>query len=1027
MAGTVILNIVGNAASGMAALDSIQSGIDQVAKGAKVLGAAFSAVAAAGMAFLKSATMTAARTEVLGTSLSVVAKTAGYSQGQIDTLEAEIKALGITTQNARQGIIRLIQAQVDLSKAAQLARTAQDLAVVSGENSSDTYERLVNAISTMNPRLLRQAGIVANLNDVFGEHEGKLSTAAKKQMLLDFILKEGEKVAGVYAMAMGDVGKAMTSLPRYFEELKNAIGKHFLPLLKVGVDLLSNFLKWFNALPEPVQKFIALAIGLVTALSGIAGALLLFAGFLPTIIAGLKMMLVVGAALSPVILVVGAAIAGLVAAVAVLAKAWKEDWAGIHSVVERIVMMFKYWFGKIADDVKYWLGEIKKAWDGLVAAVKPLVEELIRFVRDQLLNKGGLKEFLIFLRDVVNVGLKLITQFLQTLTGLVKGEEDAWEPLYDGFLNIMTLIALAWEKWISKALTWGWNVIVEIATGMAKAAREVLSTILTQIGNVIKDFLGAFSPPKKGPLSQIAEWGKNLINEYIRSFELADFGTLREALSPIQEALESAVRIGDLDEADMVRIFQQVRGLAAQLFAEFRESGQISENIMRQIGDALGEGSEEYLKYIRLTLEHQQALDRLQRAQQAYDEWKEKGYVPADVQAALDAAKTEVDEKKKAVDWQKELLAFQQESVDLQARLVEVLEDLNETLKGVGETAGTDVAEGFGDLVDAVTGMEDVDLSEKMGLGEFSKEFEDMKDKVEKFFENLPANIQAWVTDKIRTPLQQIVFIVLFYLTEAYNVVDGILKNIGFIISFYWDQFLTNIKTVLFQIWFLILFWFTQAYTAVNNTLTTISTTISTKWEEFKTTISTTLYQIWFLILFWFTETYNAVKTALEDVKTEIEDRWNEAKAFLEGIDLVQIGTNVITGFLDGLKSAWDSVKSWLQEKVQDLPQWLKDALGIASPPQWAISAGQDIVKGLQQGLDLSSLQGKIMGAINIGGMVGGIAGNVGGTVIFAEGAFAGAFPSVTDGRDAEGVMSEVQRLVQKGYLAAQVPGGVTP
>ena len=124
------------------------------------------------------------------------------------------------------------------------------------------------------------------------------------------------------------------------------------------------------------------------------------------------------------------------------------------------------------------------------------------FIRTNLLERSGLAEFLSFLKDVLNVALKLVNQFLQSLTGAIKGEENAWDPLLDGFLNILTLFALAWEKWISKALRFGWNLIVELATGMAQAAREVLVTVLTQIGNLVRDFFCAFSPPKRGPLRQ---------------------------------------------------------------------------------------------------------------------------------------------------------------------------------------------------------------------------------------------------------------------------------------------------------------------------------------------------------------------------------------------------------------------------------------------------------------------------------------------------------------------------------------------
>lgn len=1018
MAATVILKVIGNAASGVAAMRSVQGEIDKVTKATKVLGAAFTALSAVGGKFIRDAAMTAARTQVLGTSLKVVAEQAGYSEGQIAKLEEEIKGLGITTQNTRQGIIRLIQSQVDLSKAGELARTAQDLAVIAGENSSDTYARLVRAIATMNPRLLRMTGIVANLNDVFGEHASKLDPVTKKQMLLDFILKEGEKVSGVYAMAMGDVGKALTSLPRYFEELRNAIGKHFLPILKIGVDLLSNFLKWFTALPEPVQKVIAILIGAGTALSGLAGVMLLFVGFLPAIISGFTALLGILPALLPVLAGVAGAIAAMVAAGALLAKAWKENWAGIQITVHQAVRRIKKLIEPIVEDIRFWLAEIKKAWTDFVAAVRPIVESIIDFIREKLLFGSGLPEFVSFLRDAINVVLGLVRSFLQSLTAAIKGEEDAWEPLYDGFLNVMTLIALAWEKWISKALTWGWNMIVEVATGMAQAAKGVLSTVLTEIGNVIRSFLGAFSPPKKGPLARITEWGRNLIDEYIHAFTLADFGAIRSALAPIQEALESAVRVGDISEADMVGIFQQVRGLAAQLFADFRETGRISEEVLGQIGDALGEGAQDYLDYIRLTLEHQAALDNLRSVEEEVTAARERGYVPKELQDRLDAAKGEVDAKKEAVDWQRELLAFQQESVDMQARLVAAMEDLTKAMTGVGGIEG--VAGGVTDLagaLDEIAAIPPIDLKGKMGLGELSQEFLDMKERVKEFFENLPGQVLTWV-EKARVSL----------LRKWDEIKAGVAEK--------WTEITDEIERSAMMIAAIVLAWLLKQYLTITQWWDDIKTAISDKWVEITEAVETSALMITAIVLAWLLGIYNGMILWWEDIKTAVSDAWqgivdtisewiDEAILTVTNAvdDWIQAGKDLIGGLLEGLMSAWADVRQWIGDRIEDLPGWLKDALGIASPPQWAIDAGQDIVAGLREGLDLSSLQSQIGAAINVEGF-GGRGG--GGTVVFADGAFSGAFPGVRDGRDAGSVMTEIQRLVEQGYLKAQVPGGVT-
>lgn len=200
--------------------------------------------------FLKDATLTAARTEVLGTALSVVGKNAGVSQGELALLEEQVKALGITTQEARTSIIRFIQSGLPLSKIAELARLAQDSAVTAGINSSEAFERLTRGIQTGQIELLRTAGVFVSIEselNKFAKSTGKaregLSDIERQTVILNAVLAQGSKLAGNYEAAMGDVGKQLTSLPRFFEELQNAIGTFFLPVMEQGVGVASKFLK----------------------------------------------------------------------------------------------------------------------------------------------------------------------------------------------------------------------------------------------------------------------------------------------------------------------------------------------------------------------------------------------------------------------------------------------------------------------------------------------------------------------------------------------------------------------------------------------------------------------------------------------------------------------------------------------------------------------------------------------------------------------------------------------------------------
>lgn len=193
--------------------------------------------------FIKDATLTAARTQVLGTALDQVSRNADISRGYIALLEQEMKALGITTQESRASIIKFIQSGLPLEKVTRLARLAQDAAVVANINSSESFERLIRGIQTGQIELIRSAGVFISIEQElnrFAKSAGKarqdITDLERQTAILNAVLAQGDKLAGNYEAAMGDVGKQLTSLPRHFEEAKNAIGEVFLPVLENMVE-----------------------------------------------------------------------------------------------------------------------------------------------------------------------------------------------------------------------------------------------------------------------------------------------------------------------------------------------------------------------------------------------------------------------------------------------------------------------------------------------------------------------------------------------------------------------------------------------------------------------------------------------------------------------------------------------------------------------------------------------------------------------------------------------------------------------
>lgn len=204
-------------------------------------------------AFLKSSVDLRARVDTLGISLNTVGVNAGYTVDQLAKYEESVKQRGITTRQARDSLIQMAQAELDLSKSSDLARVSQDAAVNAGITSADAFDRITRAIVTLQPEILRNLNLNVNMEAAYSKYAlsvnktaSELSFGEKKQAAMNAVLQAGATIAGTYENAMGSVGKLLTSLPRFLEEIQYQLGGMFQPgylaLVTSYKDLLGEIL-----------------------------------------------------------------------------------------------------------------------------------------------------------------------------------------------------------------------------------------------------------------------------------------------------------------------------------------------------------------------------------------------------------------------------------------------------------------------------------------------------------------------------------------------------------------------------------------------------------------------------------------------------------------------------------------------------------------------------------------------------------------------------------------------------------------
>jgi len=215
-------------------------------------------IAAAGfatglIAFGTKAFMAAARVDELDYAMNAVGKSTGLGYDKLNETAMAVRATGIEMEIAQKTTLKFAQNNLDLAYATQLATVAQDLAVIAGENSTETLNRLTTAVITGRSEILKTVGIQKSAGQMYQEYGRTIGKAAsaltyqeKQQAVANGAIAEGAKVAGTYAEAMRAPGKLLRSFARLNNELQVAVGgvlvKAFGPLIYSGYHLQKSFI-----------------------------------------------------------------------------------------------------------------------------------------------------------------------------------------------------------------------------------------------------------------------------------------------------------------------------------------------------------------------------------------------------------------------------------------------------------------------------------------------------------------------------------------------------------------------------------------------------------------------------------------------------------------------------------------------------------------------------------------------------------------------------------------------------------------
>lgn len=180
-------------------------------------------------------------------------------------------------------------------------------------------------------------------------------------------------------------------------------------------------------------------------------------------------------------------------------------------------------------------------------------------------------------------------------------------------------------------------------------------------------------------------------------------------------------------------------------------------------------------------------------------------------------------------------------------------------------------------------------------------------------------------------------------ITSTFNAIKGTIENILNGISTTWSNIWNGIKSAVSTIWNGIKSVVSGAINSVKGTIQSILGTIQNVWSNGWNTVKNTLNNAWEGIKTGVSNGINNVLSFIRELPGKIVSALGDT-----GSLLVNAGKSIINGFLDGLKSAWDSVTGW----IGGVGDWIAEHKGPEDyDKKLLVPAGNWIMEGLGKGL----------------------------------------------------------------------------
>lgn len=185
--------------------------------------------------------------------------------------------------------------------------------------------------------------------------------------------------------------------------------------------------------------------------------------------------------------------------------------------------------------------------------------------------------------------------------------------------------------------------------------------------------------------------------------------------------------------------------------------------------------------------------------------------------------------------------------------------------------------------------------------------------------------------------------------TAVWNGLKNTASSVWNGIKSFFSTVLGNIKNFFVNNW-------NKIKSTTTTVFNTVKTFIGSVWNKIKSTVTNVVGGIWKAVSGKFNDIKNTVGSKMNDVKSKIKSIWDKVMAFFKGINLYNIGKNIIQGLVRGVGGMASSLYKKATDIVNNVKNTFTKLFNIHSPSRWMRDEiGYNLGAGMAVGLDRST------------------------------------------------------------------------